>query len=124
MISLRELTHCDGCNTEDCESRNITSFCEDCKYYVSCDIKYVACDAGHEIECNNGFEPSNIFDDDEDDDPFASDYDDEDESCDDKDEGCQFGGDISDDCDGCSYFCDYHYDKGIGECVRRKRGKV
>lgn len=37
----------------------------------------------------------------------------------DKKEVCPLGGDISNDCAECIYYCDYHYVNG--ECVRREQ---
>ena len=33
---------------------------------------------------------------------------------------CDLGGDISNDCEGCVYSGDYHYDTKTGECVKRE----
>ena len=32
---------------------------------------------------------------------------------------CPLGGDIANDCDGCAYTIDYHYDRDSGQCVSR-----
>ena len=48
--------YCDTCNVASCELRNQTNFCEDCAEYDYCTIHSEWCDAGYEIECNNGFE--------------------------------------------------------------------
>lgn len=42
--------------SENCELFDAINFCEDCKDYHNCDICYETCEAGHQIECNNGFE--------------------------------------------------------------------
>lgn len=47
---------CRFCEIEDCDDRDQVNFCEECKEYLNCDLKYVTCKAGHSIECNNGFE--------------------------------------------------------------------
>lgn len=41
---------------ESCELVDNINFCDDCADCIGCDIK-TSCDAGHDIECNNGFEP-------------------------------------------------------------------
>lgn len=46
--------HCSECEL-DCELRDNINFCENCINYIGCGI-IVSCDAGHDIECNNGFE--------------------------------------------------------------------
>lgn len=51
------MNHCDTCEFADkCELANGINFCEDCKDCKDCPIKSCVCDAGHYIECNNGFE--------------------------------------------------------------------
>lgn len=51
------MNYCDGCKfSECCDLSNEINFCEDCADYSKCPIKTVWCDAGHAIECNNGFE--------------------------------------------------------------------
>lgn len=35
------------------------------------------------------------------------------------DDDCPLGGDISNDCEGCAYACDYHFVDG--ECIRREK---
>lgn len=42
------------------------------------------------------------------------------DNCDFKVDDCPLGGDISNDCEGCAYSGDYHYDHTVGECVRRE----
>jgi len=32
---------------------------------------------------------------------------------------CEFDGDVSNDCEGCAYSSEYHYNKETGECVKR-----
>lgn len=34
---------------------------------------------------------------------------------------CEFGGDARNDCEGCVYSKEYHYDKKTGECVKRRK---
>ena len=49
--------HCVGCKYEyDCDFAHNINFCENCKDFDRCSIRYVYCKAGHELECNNGFE--------------------------------------------------------------------
>ena len=51
------MNYCYGCKfSECCELFNNIDFCEDCVHFEECPIKTVWCDAGHAIECNNGFE--------------------------------------------------------------------
>lgn len=58
--------YCYDCEIENCELRNEVNFCEDCKDYWNCNIRhYSCCEAGEEIECNNGFEPADEYDEDE-----------------------------------------------------------
>lgn len=55
--------YCYECEYRDnCELAEQINFCEDCKYNLTCDIKS-CCEAGHDIECNNGFEPKSYLDD-------------------------------------------------------------
>lgn len=43
---------------EECEYAEQINFCEDCRESDNCAIRYCCqCKAGHDIECNNGFEP-------------------------------------------------------------------
>jgi hypothetical protein len=66
---MYEPTRCDNCEFRDeCELRDITNFCEDCRYYHNCTIHTEYCLNCHEIECNNGFEEIIIDDTDSDDD--------------------------------------------------------
>lgn len=52
------MNHCLTCEYYDeCEHAEYVNFCEDCKDYAICPIRTVCCEAGHDIECNNGFEP-------------------------------------------------------------------
>lgn len=39
-----------------CELVDNINFCEDCQDNDVCTIQS-SCDAGHDVECNNGFEP-------------------------------------------------------------------
>ena len=52
-----KMNRCFACEfKEGCPLARIINFCEDCKDYDTCWIKGVSCEAGYEIECNNGFE--------------------------------------------------------------------
>ena len=54
---------CIGCNLrEDCGLVNIVNFCDNCLHAESCEIRSVGCDAGHDIECNNGYEEESEVD--------------------------------------------------------------
>lgn len=56
-MSYYDTCHCDCCDLrETCELVDGINFCEDCKDCDSCTIKLATCEAGYEIECNNGFE--------------------------------------------------------------------
>lgn len=57
--------YCETCDVEECELRGVINFCEDCKNYDTCDIRTwsYGCEKDFEVECNNGFEPKNDFDD-------------------------------------------------------------
>lgn len=59
---------CDGCHFSSiCKYSEHYNFCDECKYYPDCPIAYGnECIKGRNIECNNGFEPKSLFDDDED----------------------------------------------------------
>lgn len=49
--------YCDTCDLyEDCEYAGNICFCDFCADRKGCTVKCVTCDAGHHIECNNGFE--------------------------------------------------------------------
>ena len=51
------MNHCLTCEYYDeCEYAEYVNFCEDCQYYADCCIRTVCCEAGLDIECNNGFE--------------------------------------------------------------------
>lgn len=51
------MNHCDCCEYADkCELADGINFCEDCRDFGECTIACVFCEAGHAIECNNGFE--------------------------------------------------------------------
>lgn len=57
-----ELSYCNTCEYRDtCELVDNINFCEDCKDYGKCCIDDVFCEAGHAIECNNGFEPKDDY---------------------------------------------------------------
>lgn len=59
MMGDYEVSRCDLCDHQHtCELANIINFCDDCRYKDECTIRDVACDAGYDIECNNGFELS------------------------------------------------------------------
>jgi hypothetical protein len=47
--------YCEKCEHK-CSLAFMINFCKDCKNYKDCDI-LAQCDDGHDIECNNGFEP-------------------------------------------------------------------
>lgn len=54
--------HCLCCEfADECELADGINFCEDCKDYSNCTIRGVYCKAGHEIECNNGFEDKSDY---------------------------------------------------------------
>lgn len=56
------MNYCDSCEYyDDCEYSDGINFCDDCKEYAKCTISYVSCKAGHDIECNNGFEDKNDY---------------------------------------------------------------
>lgn len=61
---IGELTnHCWDCEyIHSCELAEQINFCEDCKDYSDCGICDTYCQAGHSIECNNGFEPKSEID--------------------------------------------------------------
>ena len=55
------MNHCDFCEyANTCELAGGINFCEDCKDCAECTIKE-SCEAGHYIECNNGFEDKNEY---------------------------------------------------------------
>ncbi len=54
--------YCKRCTVEHCELRDEVNFCEDCAEYKTCPICYDCCESGHAIECNNGFESQNEYD--------------------------------------------------------------
>lgn len=59
-----ERAYCETCNyANKCSYAYSTRFCVDCKDYRNCDICYVTCKAGHAIECDNGFETENEYED-------------------------------------------------------------
>ena len=54
--------YCDMCKFKDsCELARNIMFCDDCAECDTCDIKCVECEAGHYIECNNGWEEKDIY---------------------------------------------------------------
>ena len=56
------MNHCDCCEYYDeCELAGDINFCEECQEYPECRICVVSCKAGHDIECNNGFEPKGDY---------------------------------------------------------------
>lgn len=51
------MSYCDICEYADkCELADIVNFCDDCKDSANCTIRFETCEAGHYIECNNGWE--------------------------------------------------------------------
>ncbi len=55
------MNYCNHCEYADkCESAYGINFCEDCVEYAKCTITQ-SCEAGHDIECNNGFEDKNDY---------------------------------------------------------------
>ena len=62
MSKCKRTNYCDYCEYENCELRGETNFCEDCADYESCTI-LSPCAAGHDVECNNGFEPKSWLED-------------------------------------------------------------
>lgn len=58
--------YCEECKyVNKCEYAFSIRFCRDCKDYWDCDIRNVCCKAGHDIECDNGFEEENELDEEE-----------------------------------------------------------
>lgn len=56
------MSYCDCCEyANECELADGICFCNDCKDCDECTIKYVTCEAGFYIECNNGFEDKNDY---------------------------------------------------------------
>lgn len=56
------MSYCDCCEyANECELADRINFCNDCKDCDECTIKYVTCEAGFYIECNNGFEDKNDY---------------------------------------------------------------
>ena len=56
------MSYCDSCEYYDeCEDAGFVLFCDDCKDCNDCNIRYISCKAGHDIECNNGFEPKDDY---------------------------------------------------------------
>lgn len=62
MSWCKRTNYCDYCEYENCELRGETNFCEDCADYESCTI-LSPCAAGHDVECNNGFESKSWLED-------------------------------------------------------------
>ena len=55
----KDVTRCVLCEYYDeCEYAEQINFCEDCVDRHTCGLRNVQCLAGHDIECNNGFEAS------------------------------------------------------------------
>lgn len=49
--------YCETCDLADkCELAYGIMFCDNCKDSCDCSIKFATCEAGHFIECNNGWE--------------------------------------------------------------------
>ena len=60
--------HCEDCeNRENCDLVDDVNFCDNCKHYLDCPLVNVFCDDCHAIECNNGYEPKYMDEDDYDD---------------------------------------------------------
>ena len=58
--------YCKNCEFRNpCDLRDCVNFCVDCKDYYHCNI-LKDCEAGHSVECNNGFEDGTFNYDDED----------------------------------------------------------
>lgn len=56
------MCYCNSCDFyEECDLAGDINFCEDCKDCETCTIKFNSCEAGHCIECNNGFEDKNDY---------------------------------------------------------------
>jgi hypothetical protein len=56
------VSYCDCCEyANECELADGINFCNDCKDCDECTIRTVCCEAGHDIECNNGFEDKNDY---------------------------------------------------------------
>lgn len=56
------MNYCESCDyANECDLADVISFCEDCKDYYDCTIRCCTCEAGHDIECNNGFEDKNDY---------------------------------------------------------------
>ena len=56
------MNYCDTCEYYDeCEYADGINFCDDCKDRFNCNLRYEDCMAGHNIECNNGFEDKNDY---------------------------------------------------------------
>lgn len=56
------MNYCESCDyANECDLADVINFCEDCKDYHDCSIRYHTCEAGHYIECNNGFEDKNDY---------------------------------------------------------------
>ena len=48
---------CMGCDLFDtCEFADCINFCDNCKDGDICNIRTESCAAGHDTECNNGYE--------------------------------------------------------------------
>lgn len=58
--------YCKNCEFRNtCDLCDCVNFCVDCKDYYHCNI-LKDCEAGHSVECNNGFEDGTFNYDDED----------------------------------------------------------
>lgn len=58
--------YCENCEFRNtCDLCDCINFCVDCKDYNYCNI-LKDCEAGHSVECNNGFEDKTFNYDDED----------------------------------------------------------
>ena len=65
------MNYCDSCEFADkCELADGINFCADCAEYANCTICTHQCKAGHDIECNNGFEDKNDYCSEDDEEPL------------------------------------------------------
>lgn len=50
------IDRCSNCEFyNNCEFADNYMFCDDCEDSYDCNIRFVSCKAGYDIECNNGF---------------------------------------------------------------------
>ena len=58
------MDRCGLCEFRDnCKYANYYDFCDDCKYGGGCPLRSASCKAGYDIECNNGFEDKELWED-------------------------------------------------------------